>query len=153
MVGKYSSLIFYYEKNIKYGENKLTRTRSNVFMHTQMLSVTIQGNITVVRYRDDVIRLVLLLHIRASLGILAGDYTSCYAARTTLVMFVANNVHKPRWPANSLDLNPNYHLLDILKRKVHAQPPQLKHRELTRVLFIIFLRPFHKSMFIDTYYQ
>jgi len=48
-------------------------------MHTKMLSVTIQGNITVVRCRNDVIPSVLLLHIRANLGMmLAQDYTSCH---------------------------------------------------------------------------
>jgi len=35
-------------KNIKYGESKHNRTRSNVAMHTK--TVTIQGNITEMRY-------------------------------------------------------------------------------------------------------
>ena len=83
-------------KNMKYGENMHNRTRSNVFMHTKTPSVTIQGNITATRYRDDVIRLVLL-HIRAKLGMmLARDYASCHAARSTLVMSVANNMQKLR---------------------------------------------------------
>ena len=34
----------------------------------------------------------------------------------------------------SLDLNPIDHLLDLLKRKVRAQPLQLNLRELTRVI-------------------
>ena len=74
------------------------------------------------RYWNDVIRSVLLLHIRTNLGI------------STLVMLVANNVRKFRWPAKSLDLNPIDHLLDLLKRKVCAQPLQLNLRELTRVI-------------------
>jgi len=41
-------------------------------------------------------------------------------------MRVENNVHTLRWPAKSLDLNPIDHLLDLLKRKVRAQPLQLK---------------------------
>ena len=46
------------------------------------------------RYRNDVIRSVLL-HIRTNLGMmLARDYASCQAARSTLVILVANNVHK-----------------------------------------------------------
>ena len=80
-------------------KNMHNRTRSSVFMHTQPPSVTIQGNITATRYRNDVIRSVLLLHIRAKLGMmLTGDYVSCHAARSTLVMFVANNMQKLRWP-------------------------------------------------------
>mgnify|MGYP000019397671 CR=1 FL=1 len=78
---------------------------------------------------------VLLLHIRANLGImLARDYASCHVARITLVMLVANNVQQLRWPAQSLDLDPIDHLLDLLKRKVCAQLLQLNLRELTCVI-------------------
>ena len=35
---------------------------------------------------------------------LAQDYTSCHAARGTLVMFVENNVQKLRWPTKSRPL-------------------------------------------------
>ena len=34
----------------------------------------------------------------------------------------------------NLDLNPIDHLLDLMKRKVRAQPLQLNLRELTRVI-------------------
>ena len=62
-------------------------------MHTNTSSVTIQGNITAMRYRNDVIRSVLFLHVRANLGMmLAQDYASCHVARNTLVMIVANNM-------------------------------------------------------------
>ena len=67
------------------------------------------------RYRNDVIRSVLLLHILANLGMmLAQDYASCHAARNTQVMLVANKVQQLRWPAKSLDLNSNEHLLNLL---------------------------------------
>ena len=125
---KYSLLIVFYKikKPIKYGENKPNRTRSSVFMHTQSQRVTIQGNITAMRYRNDVIWSVLLLHISANLRMmLARDYASCHAARSTLVMRVVNNVHKLRWPSNSLDLNPIDHLQDLLKDKVPSQLLQL----------------------------
>jgi len=52
-------------KNIKYCKNKPDRTRSSVLMHTKTPNVTIQGNMTAMRYRNDVIRSVLL-HIRAN---------------------------------------------------------------------------------------
>ena len=110
-------MIVYYEKNIKYGENKHNGTRSGLFIHTKTASVTIQGNITATRYRNDVIRSVLL-HIRANLGMmLARDTGSCHAARSTVVMFVAKHVQKRMWPA-----------------KVRAHPLQLNLRELTRVI-------------------
>ena len=77
------------------------------------------------RYRNDVIRSVLL-HVRANLSkMLARDYSSCHATRSTLVILVANNVHKLRWPAKSLDINLIDHVLDLLKRKVRAKPLQL----------------------------
>ena len=73
-------------------------------------------NVTAIRYRNDVIRSVLL-HIRANLGMmLVRDYASCHVARNTIVMSVANNVHYLRWPVKNLDLNPIDCLLDILKR-------------------------------------
>ena len=56
------------------------------------------------RYRNDVIRSVLLLHIRANLSMmLVRDYAACHATRGTLVMLVANNVQKLRLPTKSLD--------------------------------------------------
>ena len=97
-------------------------------------SVTIQGNITAMRYRNDVIRSVFLLHIRVNLDMMFGrDYASCHAARYTLIMIVANNIHKLRWPAKSLDLNPIDHLLDLLNRNICTQPLQPNLKELTRV--------------------
>jgi len=91
-------------------------------MHTKIPYVTIQVNITAMKYRNDVIRSVLLLHIRVNFGMmLARDYASCHAARSTLVMLVDHNVQKLRRPSKSLDLNPIDHLLDLLKRKVRAQ--------------------------------
>ena len=107
-----------------------------MFIHTKTPSVTIQGNITAIKYRNDVIRSVLL-HICAILGVmLAQDYESCHSA-ITLVMSVANNVQNLRWPANSLDLNPFDHLLDLLQRKVRAQSLQLNLRKLTRVIHLM----------------
>ena len=86
-------------KNIKCGENKLNE-RAQTFSYTP--SVTIQGYITAMRYRNDVIRSVLLLHIRTNLGMmLARNYASCQTARSTLAMLVANNMQKLKWPANT----------------------------------------------------
>ena len=87
------------------------------------------------RYRNDVIRSVLFLLIRANLGMmLTRDYASCHADRNTLVIIVANNVQQLRWPAKSLDLNPIGHLLDQLQRKVRAKPLQINISELTCVI-------------------
>ena len=51
-------------------------------------------NVTAIRYRNDVIRSVLL-HIGANLGMmLVRDYESCHTARNTLEICVANNCKK-----------------------------------------------------------
>ena len=72
------------------------------------------------RYRNDVIRSVLLRHIRANLGMmLARDYTLCYEVRSTLVMQTSCK---------------NSDNLDLLKRRVRTQSLQLDLRELTRVI-------------------
>ena len=66
------------------------------------------------RYRNDVIRLVFLLHICANLGMmLARDYASCHVARSTVTF----NVCSKQRAKNSdglqkvLNLNPIDHLL------------------------------------------
>ena len=80
-------------KNIKYGENMHGRKCPSVFMHPKNPSVTIQGKVTAVKYQNDVILSVFLLHIRANLVMmLARDYASCHAARSILVTLVSNNV-------------------------------------------------------------
>jgi len=94
------------------------------------------------RYRNDVIRSVRLLHIRAYLGMmLARDYASCRVARSTLVMIVTNNVQNLRWPAN-------------LKHKVRAQPLELNLKG-AHALFITCMWPFHNVQYIHiyTFYQ
>ena len=66
-------------KNIRYGKNKHNRTRSSLFIQRKTPSV----NITAMRYQNDVIRLLLLLHIHENLGMmLARGYASCHAARS-----------------------------------------------------------------------
>jgi len=56
-------------KNIKCVENRQNRTCLSVFMHMKTPTVTIQGNITAMSYRNDVIRSVLLLHICVDTGL------------------------------------------------------------------------------------
>ena len=114
---------FYFTHNLSNKRKKKKRFHVQNCLNTKTPSVAVQGNITAMWYRNDVIRSVLLLHIHANLDMmLAWDYTSRHAARSTLVMLVANHVQQLRWPAKSLDLNPIDHLLDLLKRKVRAQP-------------------------------
>ena len=65
---------------------------------------------------------------------LTRDYALCHAARSTIVMVVANNVQNADGLQKGRELNPSDHLLDLLKCKVRAQLLQLNLRELTRVI-------------------
>ena len=113
-------------KIFQHGENKNNTKRSSVFMHTKDPSVTILENITGMRYRDDVIRSVLLLHVRANRGMkLARNYASCHPARSTLVMHVANSVQK---------LN-----LSELTRVIHQMCSAI-HNSILHVLYIFYQR-------------
>ena len=105
LAGKYSSLIFFYEKNINYGEKSITEG-ALAFSCTRNLKVLPFKETTAKRYRNDVIRSVRFLLIRADLGMmLVWDYASCHAARSRLVIIITNNVQKLRWPAKSLEFN------------------------------------------------
>jgi len=93
---------FYFTHNLSNKRKKKKRFHVQNCLNTKTPSVAVQGNITAMWYRNDVIRSVLLLHIHANLGMmLARDYESCQTARSTLVMIVANNVQNIRWPAQS----------------------------------------------------
>ena len=68
-------------------------------------------------------------------------------------MIVANNVHKLRWPAKSLDLNHIDYLLDPLKRKVRAHPLQLNLGELMRVIHQMCAAIPQQYLHLYTFYQ
>ena len=107
-------------------------------MHTKTPSVSIQGNITAIRCRNDVIRSVLFRHISTNLGMMvARDFTSCQAARSTLVLLVANNVQKSVFKCY----------------RPFVGPIETQGSANSRVLFIRCVRPVHNSIVIDTFYQ
>ena len=90
------------------------------------------------RYRNDVIRSVFLLHICANLGMmLARDYASCHVARSTVTFNVCSKQRAKNLDGlqKVLNLNPiDTYLLDLSKRKVCAHSLQLNLVELTRVI-------------------
>ena len=124
--------------HLQTGTNKAHHTRTRTFLkrfhaHTKIV-VCIQGNMNAMWHPNDVVRSILLPHIRFNRDMmLAKDNTPCHAARRTLVMLVTNKRRTLQWPAQRMDLNPSKHVWDILKRNVRAQPLQPNLRELTRV--------------------
>ena len=70
---------------------------------------------------------VILPHIRSNRDMmLTKDITPRHAARVTQVILVTNKRRTLQWPAQSMDLNPSKHVLDILKRNVlHSRCNQI----------------------------
>ena len=81
----------------------------------------IQGNLTGVRYRDEVVLCTVLPTLQA-MGpgaILQDDNTTPHRARVVTGFLQQYQVTQMDWPAHSLDLAPIENLWDILSRLVH----------------------------------
>ena len=103
---------------------RINRTeRTHALPCTQKIVVRIPGNMNAMRHPNDVIRSVLLPHIRFNREMmLAKDNTPYHADRSTQVILVTHKRRTLQWPAQSMDLNPSKYVWDILKRNVRAQP-------------------------------
>ena len=66
-----------------------------------------------------------------------------------LIMLVANNLQKLRWPANSL----KFKTYRPLVGPTEMQGSCTAAAGSSRVLFIRSVQPPHNSIFIDTFYQ
>lgn len=85
--------------------------------------IFIDGNLTAVRYRDNVLTQVVLPFVRRHNVVFQQDNARAHVARICIDYLVANNVNVLPWPAYSPDLSPIEHLWDILDRKVRARDP------------------------------
>ena len=102
---------------------------SSIFMDMKTPSITIQGNITAMKYRID---------FNAVGSSSSYPCQSRYDVCMGLCIMSCCQKHssnaRSKQHAKSLDLNPIDHLLDLLKCKACAQQLQLNLRELTRVI-------------------
>ena len=118
------------------------------------IKICLNQVITAMRYRNDLIRSVLLLHIRANLGMmLARYYALCHADRSTLVMPVANTVQKDDLQNSGfISSRPLVGPFETHgSRTATATKSQGAHYY--SELFVRCVRPFNNSIFINTLYQ
>ena len=93
--------------------------------HTKTGMVRIAGNLNGARYRDEIIRPVLLPHIQAkSPMVFMQDNALPHTARDTIRLLRANNIRMLDWPACSPDLNPIEHVWDEIDRRIRRMPAQ-----------------------------
>ena len=83
----------------------------------------IDGNLTAVRYRDNVLTPVVLPFVQCHNVTFQQDNATPHVARICMDYLATNHVNVLPWPAFSQDLSPIKHIWDILDRKVCARGP------------------------------
>ena len=97
--------------------------------------VTVNGNLTAIGYRDNIIGSVILPYLRqGNADVLQYEKARPHGARVTRDFLRQNNVQVLNWPARSPDLSPIEHLWDCLSGKVRRRNDDNKLRELERAL-------------------
>ena len=80
---------------------------AGISLHTMTNMVRIAGNLNAARYRNEILRPVLLPHIQANGPMLfMQDNARPHTASDTVQFLQANNIRMLDWPACSPDLNP-----------------------------------------------
>jgi len=121
-----------------------------ISMHTETLIVSIQVNMKLLRYQNDVNLLCLLSHIRANHFVLRQRITHHVMLLKAHQLRLYQTVSKKsQIVCKKMDLNQIDHI-DLLTRKAISCNQILGS---SRLSFIRFGQPFHNSIFKDTLYQ
>ena len=92
--------------------------------------IIVVGNMTAVRYREEILRPVAVPLVQQRNLILQQDNARPHVARVCQDFLANNNIPPLAWPPYSPDLTPIEHMWDELDRRVRKRrnpPPQLSH--------------------------
>ena len=92
--------------------------------------IIVAGNVTAVKYRDEILRPVAVPLVQQRNLILQQDNARPHVARVYQDFLANNNIAPLAWPPYNPDLTPIEHMWDELDRRVRKRrkiPPQLSH--------------------------
>lgn len=106
---------------------------AGISLHTKTALVRVLGNLNAARYREEILRQVMLPHIRANGPmVFMQDNAPPHTARETMRFLQGNNVRVLDWPPRSPDLNPIENIWDEVDRRLRELPVQLDLAQLDR---------------------
>ena len=89
----------------------------------------IQGNLNGARYRDEILRPIVVPHVHRNDLLFQQDNAPCHTARTCMAYLQQEGVEVLPWPAFSPDVSPIEHLWDELDNRVKSRDVLPQNRQ------------------------